>query len=220
MNLVFLGAPGAGKGTQAEKLTEDRGLAYISTGKILREAITGETPLGLEAKKFVEAGKLVPDEVVVGLVEEFLAAGNSDGFLLDGFPRNLPQAKALGISLERLGLKLDKIVYFSLDEDAAIERLSGRRTCSVCGKNWHVKFNPPPADAKCDEACDGEVIQREDDKPETIKKRLAVYKEQTAALVDYYAGLGILANVDASAGVDEVYKRLQSALGAESGIEK
>jgi len=217
MRLVFLGAPGAGKGTQAEKLTQDRKLAYISTGQILRDAIAAGSPLGLEARKFVDAGKLVPDEVVVGLVEEFLASKAGDGFLLDGFPRNLPQAEALEKSLANLGMRLDKVVYFDVDEDTVVERLSGRRTCSVCGKNWHVKFNPPPADGKCDEDCDGEVIQREDDKPETIRKRLAIYKEQTAALVDYYAGLGILVNVDASADVDEVYRRLLSALGAETG---
>jgi len=216
MNLVFLGAPGAGKGTQAEKLTDDHGMAYISTGQILREAISAETSLGLEAKKYVEAGKLVTDEIVVGLVEEFLKGNKADGFLLDGFPRNEAQAESLAKSLDSLSISLDKVIYFEVNEETVVERLSGRRTCNRCGKNWHIKFNPPHADGKCDvEGCGGEIIQREDDKAETIKKRLAVYREQTAALVEYYDRLGLLVNVDASADVDEVYARLLSALSVE-----
>jgi len=219
MNLVFLGAPGAGKGTQAERLTADRGMAYISTGQILRDAISAGAELGKEAQKYVESGSLVPDEVVVALVEEFLRQHVSDkGFLLDGFPRNIAQGEALAVSLDRVGRALDKVVYFDVDEETVIRRLSGRRTCAKCGKNWHLEFNPPPENGKCDVCGDeGEIIQREDDKPETIRERLSVYNEQTAALVEFYEVRGLLVRVDAGADVKEVYRRLLAALGAEGG---
>jgi len=219
MNLVFLGAPGAGKGTQAERLTVDRSLAYISTGQILREAASSGSELGSKAKGYMESGQLVPDDLVVALVEEFLAGRASDGgFLLDGFPRNIDQAEALDRSLNTLGLGLDKVVFFEVNDQVVIRRLSGRRTCAACGKNWHVEFNTPPADATCD-ACGGQIIQRKDDQAETIKNRLAVYEEKTAALVGYYEKKGLLARVDAGAGVDDVYQRLLNALDDNGGQE-
>jgi adenylate kinase len=212
MNLVFLGAPGAGKGTQAERLTAEKKLAYISTGQILREAIGAASPLGNQAKSYMDAGKLVPDDLVIALVEEFLTKNVANGgFLLDGFPRNLEQAGALDASLKKLGKSLDKVVYFDVNEEIVVRRLSGRRTCKGCGKNWHVEFSPPPANMKCD-LCGGQIVQRKDDQAETIRNRLVVYREQTAALAGYYEEKELLVRVDASAEVEEVFRRLLKAL--------
>jgi adenylate kinase len=190
VRLVLVGPPGAGKGTQAEFIAAHLAVPKISTGDILRANVADGTELGREAKKFMDAGRLVPDQVVIDMVRDRLAEPDAeDGFLLDGFPRTTPQAQELDKLLDYLGAGLDVVLELVVDEDEVIRRLSGRRTCRGCGKIWHLEFDPPSRPDVCDR-CQGELFQRDDDKPETVAERLRVYARDTAPLSDYYGALG------------------------------
>ncbi len=212
MNLVFLGPPGAGKGTQAKRLAREKGLVHISTGDILRDAVKRGTPLGLKAKEFMEKGQLVPDDLIIALIEEVMPP--EGGVIFDGFPRTVPQAQALDEMLERKSLRLSKVILFEVDEDTVVERLSGRRTCPSCGAVYHIKFNPPKEDEICDR-CKSPLVQREDDKEEVVRNRLRVYREQTAPLIDYYKRRDILVSLDASKDIESVYSDLLRVLNEE-----
>ncbi len=209
MNLVFLGPPGAGKGTQAKRLAREMGLKHISTGDILREAVKNQTPLGKKAKEFMDRGELVPDELIVALIEEVMPPGG--GVILDGFPRTIAQAEALDKMLSKKGMKVDKVLLFEVSDDVVVERLSGRRVCPSCGAVYHIKFNPPKEDQICDR-CGTKLIQREDDKEEVIRNRLDVYRKQTEPLIEYYKDKGILIKLDASKDIQEVYHELKKVL--------
>ena len=209
MKIIFLGAPGAGKGTQADKVSERLGIPTISTGAIIRSALKNGTKMGLEAKKFIESGALVPDEIVIGIVKERLTESDCDkGYILDGFPRSVPQA----IALEEMGVALDVVVSFEISDETIVERMSGRRVCAACGKTFHVKHFPSAKGDVCD-ACDGELIIRADDDPAVVRSRLEVYHSTTEPLKDYYAEKGILCTVEAVDGVEETTKRTFAALG-------
>lgn len=215
MNLILLGPPGAGKGTQAKMLTETFGTPQISTGDILRAAVKEGTPLGKQAQAFMDDGKLVPDEVVIGIVTERLQEPDcNQGFILDGFPRTVAQADALQENLRELGKELDRVIALQVDTEALVERLTGRRTCKSCGRGYHVKFDPPAVEGRCD-ACGGELYQRDDDREETIRKRLEVYERQTAPLIDYYRNAGLLIEVDGMQQIEEVRETLLAALRTE-----
>jgi adenylate kinase len=207
MRIVLVGPPGAGKGTQAEYIASYFGIPKISTGDIFRSNVSEGTPLGLEAKKFMDAGELVPDEVTIAMVRDRLAEDDaSDGFLLDGFPRTVPQAVDLGAMLAELETPLDVALELVVDEDEVVRRLSGRRTCRRCAHIWHVDFDPPTVRGVCD-SCGGELFQRDDDRPETVRRRLEVYAEQTAPIVDHYAEQGVLIGIDATGPVESVTER-------------
>ncbi|HXC61316.1 MAG TPA: adenylate kinase [Nitrospiria bacterium] len=213
--LVFLGPPGAGKGTQANKLSERYGLLQISTGDILREAVQHATPLGIQAQKYILSGALVPDEIVIGLIGERLKkiSGQSNaGYILDGFPRTVPQAEALDKMLRNERACLDKVLSFSLDETELISRLSGRRSCPSCHRIYHMEFNPPEKAGMCDR-CQVALVMREDDKPETVRERFKVYHRQTAPLLDYYRKKGLLIEVNAGGSMEEVMKRVLQTIG-------
>lgn len=197
MNLILLGAPGAGKGTQAEKICEKYNIPAVSTGNIIREALKNGTDMGLKAKSYIDAGALVPDEVVIGIIKERLAEDDcKNGFILDGFPRTIPQAEAL----DQMGINIDKVVDIEVPDEKIAARLSGRRVCLKCGATYHLEYKKPKADGICD-ACGEELVQRKDDKPETVIDRLNVYHEQTEPLKDYYAKTGKLVVVE---GQEEV----------------
>ncbi len=197
MNLIFLGAPGAGKGTQAEKVSEKLGIPTISTGNIIREALKNETEMGLKAKSFIESGKLVPDEVVIGIIKDRLAEDDcQNGFILDGFPRTIPQAEAL----DAMGIKIDKVIDIEVADEKIVQRMSGRRVCPDCGASYHTEYKKPQKDGICN-ACGAELVIRKDDKPEVVLDRLNVYHEQTEPLKDYYAAKGVLKEVE---GQEEV----------------
>ena len=207
-----MGPPGAGKGTQAQFISAHLGIPKISTGDIFRENVSQGTELGQEAKKFMDAGDLVPDEITIGMVKERLAEPDTaKGFLLDGFPRNVPQARTLDDFLGGSSAPLHVVLELVVDDDEVVRRLSGRRTCRNCGHIWHVDFDPPSTEGICD-ICAGELFQRDDDKPETVRHRLEVYYEQTAPLVGYYAEQGILVGIDAMGPVDDVTDRAIAAL--------
>ena len=191
MKIIFLGAPGAGKGTQAEIVAQKAGIPTISTGVILREAIKNKTPLGVSAQAYIEKGQLVPDEDVLGILTERLSQPDcANGFILDGFPRTINQAEAL----DKMNISIDKVVNIYVPDEKIVERLAGRRSCSACGATYHILYNPSKDGVNCS-ACGKELSQRSDDKPETIQKRLAVYHEQTAPLEEYYRKRGILCDV-------------------------
>ncbi len=212
MNVVFLGPPGAGKGTQAEAISRQRGMEHISTGDMLRGAVDAGTPLGVQAKKYIEKGLLVPDEIVVDIVAERISRnGSNKSYLLDGFPRNLNQAKALDKTLKNIKEKLDAVFYFAVSEETAISRLTGRWICPGCGANYHERYLPPKKSGVCDK-CGKSLQQRLDDKVETVRERLSVYRQQTADLISYYEKKGILAKIDANQGVEEVCEELARAL--------
>jgi adenylate kinase len=212
MRLVLVGPPGAGKGTQAEFISAHLSVPKISTGDIFRANVSQGTPLGKEAKKYMDAGDLVPDEITVGMVSDRLTDDDTaKGFLLDGFPRNVPQARTLNELLLAADSPLDVVLELVVDDDEVVRRLSGRRTCRSCGHIWHVDFDPPSVEGVCD-SCGGELFQRDDDKPETIRHRLEVYYEQTAPLVSYYAEERLLVGIDAMGPVDDVTERAISAL--------
>ncbi|HXV19468.1 MAG TPA: adenylate kinase [Desulfuromonadales bacterium] len=214
MKLILLGPPGAGKGTQAKMLTDRFGIPQISTGDILRSAVKEGTPMGVKAKAFMDAGGLVPDEVVVGIVRERLQMSDcAGGFILDGFPRTVAQADALKETLQQLGKNLDAVISLDVDVEALVERLTGRRTCKACGRGYHVKFDPPKVAGTCD-VCGGVLIQRADDQEETIRKRLEVYHQQTAPLVAYYRTDSLLTSVDGMREIDTVQQQILSALAA------
>jgi len=211
MKLILLGPPGAGKGTQAKLLTERFTIPQISTGDILRAAVREGTPLGVKAKEFMDRGGLVPDDVVVGIVRERLREADCDnGFILDGFPRTVPQADALQQSLKELGRDLDAVISLGVDTEALVERLTGRRTCRSCGRGYHVTFDPPPRAGFCE--CGGELYQRDDDQEATIRNRLQVYSEQTSPLIDYYSEIGLLYMVDGMSGIDTVQSEILNIL--------
>ena len=201
MNLIFLGAPGAGKGTQAKRVEGALGLPQISTGDMLRAAVRDETKLGLEANEYMKRGDLVPDEVVVGIVKDRLTEGDcASGFILDGFPRTVPQADALAAA----GVAIDHVIDFEVPQSELVGRLTGRRSCPACGAMFHVMFRAPEQDGICDD-CGGDLIQRADDNEETVSSRLAVYGEKTQPLIDYYRERGLLRNVNGTGGLDEVF---------------
>ena len=214
MRIVLLGAPGSGKGTQAKKLVADYGYPQVSTGDLLRDAVARGTEYGLKAKAAMDAGQLVSDDIVLGILKDRVAQPDAAaGFILDGFPRNLAQARMLEEVLAELGQPLDAAVLMDLDFDVLFKRLTGRRSCKNCGRIYNIYFLPVPADGRC-ESCGGEeFVHRADDKEETIGRRLEVYRNETAPLVDYYRELGKLQVVDADGSFAEVYSRLVAALG-------
>ncbi len=213
MRLVLLGAPGAGKGTQAKKLIDKYGMPQISTGDILRQNVAAGTPLGKEAKSFMDKGELVPDRVVLGLVEDRLKKDDcKKGYILDGFPRNTSQAEALDKILKSLGMPLTAALSVDVPKDDLMRRLTGRRTCKKCQQMYNVYFSPPKKNNACDK-CGGELFQRDDDKEETIKRRLDVYDAQTAPLINYYKKGGILKSVKGLGGIDEIFNKVCSELG-------
>ena len=212
MQAILLGPPGAGKGTQAKMLTERYGVPQVSTGDILRAAVAAGTPLGKEAKTYMDRGALVPDEVVIGIVRDRL--GEPDcrkGYLLDGFPRTVAQAEALTRMLKELGAPLSRVVSLEVGEEELVRRLSGRRTCQACGELFHVESHRPRVEGTCDK-CGGHLIQREDDKEETIRRRLQVYRKQTEPLIGYYQSQGLLKTVNGLGDTGEVFARVSRAL--------
>lgn len=212
MRLVLLGAPGAGKGTQAKKLIEKYGIPQISTGDILRKAVADGTPLGKEAKSYMDSGGLVPDSVVIGLVKERLAQDDCvNGYILDGFPRNTSQAETLDNVLKDMNASLDLALSVDVDKDDLMKRLTGRRTCRSCQQMFNIHFSSPRKEGVCDK-CGGELYQRDDDREETIKKRLDVYEAQTAPLIDYYSGKGILKSVKGVGSIDEIFGNICTVL--------
>ena len=213
MRIVLLGAPGSGKGTQAKMLMADRNIPQISTGDMLREAVAAGTRFGLRAKSVMESGNLVPDEVVLGIISERLSQPDTaDGFILDGFPRTMQQAVDLEELLDQIGTPLDTAVLMDVDFDILTKRLTGRRTCSLTGKLMNIHYSSPEELAECIES-GGELIQREDDNEETIGNRLAVYRESTEPLINYYCKRNKLTTISAEGSIDEVYERLIEALG-------
>jgi adenylate kinase len=211
--VVLLGPPGAGKGTQAKLLQEKFAACQISTGDILRQAVAEQTSLGKEAAQYIDRGALVPDDVIVGLVAERLKEKDCEkGFILDGFPRTIPQAESLDAMLREMRLSLNRALSVQVPRSVIIERLAGRRSCKNCGALAHVVFSPPKKEGVCDR-CGGELYQRQDDKEETVAHRLKVYEQQTAPLVDYYRRRGLLREIDGVGAIDEIRSRVTAALG-------
>jgi adenylate kinase len=216
MHLVILGPPGAGKGTQAERIGEELAIPKISTGDILRKAIGDRTALGTKAKTYMDRGDLVPDEVILGLIEERISYPDArEGFLLDGFPRTVAQADGLDRMLEARGVSLDKVISLEVSERKIIERLSQRRVCSACGYVYNLSAQPPSQAGVCDE-CGGRLVQRDDDRAEIVVERLRVYGERTDPLRGYYRERSLLVSIDGSGTVDEVYARITAELGEDS----
>ena len=212
MNIIIMGLPGAGKGTQAAKIIKKYSIPHISTGDMFRLAIKNETDLGRQAKAFMDQGELVPDEVTVGIVKERLSQSDAkDGFLLDGFPRTVEQAEALNNIMSELGTQIDQTIYVEVPEEELMNRLTGRRICETCGATYHLVFNPPKTEGICD-LDGGKLYQREDDNPETVQNRLEVNIKQTAPLLDFYKGLGVLATVDGSKDIEEVFENVDEIL--------
>ncbi|HIS04850.1 MAG TPA: adenylate kinase [Candidatus Fimenecus stercoravium] len=208
MNLILLGAPGAGKGTQAEKICEKLGIPAISTGNMLREAMANGTEMGLKAKSFIDAGKLVPDEVVIGIIRERLQADDcKNGFILDGFPRTIPQAEAL----DAMGVRIDRVIDIEVPDEKIAARLSGRRVCLKCGATYHTEYKKPKTEGVCD-VCGDKLVQRKDDMPETVLDRLKTYHEQTEPLKDYYAKKGNLRVVEGQEAVADTTALTMKAL--------
>jgi adenylate kinase len=216
MKVIFLGPPGAGKGTQAAVLRERHDIVHISTGDILRDNVKGGTALGKTAREYMDAGKLVPDDVIIAMMEERLAGPDCQkGFILDGFPRTVPQAEALDGLLSKLGIQLDGVILFEIDRDLVVERLTGRRVCGNCGEIYNVKFRNTKVSGICDR-CGGHLVQRDDDSEEVVLKRLAVYLEQTAPLIDHYEKKGQLVRVDAGQGGEQVVAAIEKAAGLQA----
>jgi len=214
MDMILLGLPGVGKGTQAKKLEASLEIPHIATGDIFRKAIKNETPLGKKAKSFIDAGELVPDEVTIGIVEQRLSEADcKNGFILDGFPRTIAQAEALDEILTEQNRELDLAIYLQAEIDILVKRLAGRRVCVDCGAVYHIENDPPEVDGVCDK-CGGEVIQRSDDQEETVKKRIEINKEKTAKLADYYQNKEILHEVQSTGGIDKVQQRLMKLIEA------
>jgi adenylate kinase len=217
MNIVLMGLPGAGKGTQAAHIIDELKIPHISTGDMFRQAVREETPLGLEAKTYLDQGKLVPDEVTIGIVRERLGKDDcANGFMLDGFPRTVPQAEALDELTKELNRPIDYVIYIDVDEEELLKRLTGRRICRECGATYHVVFAPPKVDGVCDR-CNGELYQRDDDKIETVKERLKINMEQIQKLLRYYESTGKLHRVDGKQPIEDVTKEIMSVIrGAKS----
>ena len=213
MKIVFMGPPGAGKGTQAEKIVENYQIPHISTGDMFRKAIKDQTELGMEAKRYMDQGALVPDHVTIGIVKDRLSESDcKSGFLLDGFPRTVDQAKALDEILTSLDSKIDYVINIDVDLDILKERLTGRRICRSCGATYHMIFNPPKNADVCDK-CGGELYQRNDDNAETVGNRLNVYVSQTKPLLDYYSLAGNLVNINGQQSIDLVFEEIREVLG-------
>ncbi|HEY3776041.1 MAG TPA: adenylate kinase [Solirubrobacteraceae bacterium] len=212
LNLILFGPPGAGKGTQAERLRQDFQLPYIATGDMLRENVKNETELGRKAKEYMDAGDLVPDELIVAMARDRLSQDDAqDGFLLDGFPRTLPQANDLGEVLDGLGRRITAVLLIDVPDEEVVRRLSGRRVCVKAGHNYHVEFDPPKHEGMCDQ--DGSrLVQRDDDKPEVIEHRLAVYHEKTRPLVDYYDSRGLLRRIDGTRPPSDVHDHIRAVI--------
>ncbi|MFN3384341.1 MAG: adenylate kinase [Archaeoglobaceae archaeon] len=212
MNLILLGAPGAGKGTQAKIIMGRYRIPQISTGDMLREAVAKGTELGKKAKEYMTQGKLVPDDVVIGIVRERLAQKDCEnGFILDGFPRTLPQAEALDKMLKEMGKKIDAVINVNVPEEEVVKRIVNRRTCKVCGAIYHLIYSPPKKEGVCDK-CGGELYQRDDDKEETVRERFRVYKKNTEPLIDYYKRKGILYDVDGTKDIEGVKREVLEIL--------
>jgi adenylate kinase len=216
VNIVLLGPPGAGKGTQAKVLSKEFRALHISTGDMLREAVKNRTPVGKAAKSYMVRGELVPDKIVIDIVAERISQEDGkDGFLLDGFPRNEKQAGELDEALSKAGKKLDMVLYFKTSPEISIKRLSGRRVCTACGANFHIKNMPPKNENSCDH-CGEKLVQREDDKAETVKRRLVIYEKETKSLISYYKEKGLLREVSGDLGVNELFKEIKKLFTAES----
>jgi len=214
MNLILLGPPGAGKGTQAKRLETARGLVQLSTGDMLRQAVASGSALGQQAKKVMEAGQLMPDEIIIAMIAERIAAPDArKGFVLDGFPRTEAQAEALDKMLASRGSRLDAVIELAVDEAALIERISGRYTCAKCGAGYHDKFQTPKVPGVCDRCGSTEFVRRKDDNAETLKARLEAYRAQTAPIVPYYRRKGVLKEVDGMATPDQVTRQIETILG-------
>lgn len=214
MRLIMLGAPGAGKGTQAARLAEAYGIPHISTGDIFRANIKGGTELGKKAKSYMDKGQLVPDELVCDLVADRIKQDDCrDGFILDGFPRTVPQAEALEAALKDMNLTLDAAVDVDVPDENIIRRMGGRRACLKCGATYHIVYNKPQSEDICDK-CGSRLVLRDDDKPETVKTRLSVYHEQTQPLIDFYGKAGVLKSVDGTQNMDTVFEAIRSCLEA------
>lgn len=212
LRLVLLGPPGAGKGTQASAIVKKYNIPHISTGDIFRANIKMGTELGKKAKEYMDKGLLVPDNLVVSIVKERLTEDDcKEGFLLDGFPRTVKQGEALDIELEQMGLKLDKVVNIDVEREILIERAIGRRICKNCGATYHIEFNPPKEEGVCD-LCEGKLFQRDDDKKETVERRIEVYQKQTKPLIDYYTKKRLILNVDGSKPIDMLFEEIIKAL--------
>jgi adenylate kinase len=212
LNLVLLGPPGSGKGTQGERLQEDFRLPYWATGDILRAAVTDGTEIGKKAKEYMDAGDLVPDEVIIGVIADRLGSEEAgDGFILDGFPRTVPQAEALDAKVKELGRELTAAILIDVPEEEVIRRLSGRRTCKENGHVFHVDFDPPKKEGVCD-VCGGELVVRDDDRPEVVKHRLEQYSEKTEPLIDHYEKQGVLHRVDGAKDPAEVEEQIHALL--------
>ena len=211
MNIVLFGPPGSGKGTQAQKLAEKYEIPHVSTGDILRENVKRQTALGLEAKKYMNQGELVPDEVLIGIIKDRLSQPDCDpGCILDGYPRTIPQAEALATILKELGKTLDVVINIEVPDEDVLKRISGRRMCA-CGASYHITFNPPKKEGMCD-ICGRSLYQREDDKETAVMNRLEVYKKQSEPLIEYYKQQGVLVTVDGTASIDEVFDQISTAL--------
>ena len=212
LNIILLGPPGCGKGTQAKMLTEKYHIPQISTGDILREAVKNKTPLGLEAKTYMDSGKLVPDDVVIGIIQDRLKQPDCEkGFILDGFPRTVVQAEALDDTLKTMEKKIEHAISISVDEEELLRRLTGRRTCRSCGAMFHILFNPPKKEGICDK-CSGELYQRDDDKEETIRNRLNVYNQQTAPLIDYYQKKELLRTIEGVGKIEDIFRKIEEVI--------
>jgi adenylate kinase len=215
MNLILLGGPGAGKGTQAKLLIDKYQIPQISTGDILRAAVKEGTEMGKKAKEYMDAGKLVPDEVVIGIIEDRLKQPDAQkGFILDGFPRTVPQAEALDATLKKMGSKIDHVLSIEVDEEELVTRLTGRRTCKnqACGQMYHIKFTPPKKEGICDK-CGSELYQRDDDNETTVRSRLATYNQATKPLIDYYSKQGILKTIKGVGSINDIFNQICSILG-------
>ena len=214
MKIIMLGAPGAGKGTQAKRIAEKYGIPHISTGDIFRANIKEGTELGMKAKEFMDQGLLVPDEVTIGMLLDRIKKEDCvNGYVLDGFPRTIPQAESLTKALEEMGQKIDYAVDVDVPDENIVSRMSGRRACITCGATYHVQFAPPKAEGICDK-CGAELVLRDDDKPETVQKRLSVYHDQTQPLIEYYEKAGVLKQVDGTQDMEAVFQDIVKILGA------
>lgn len=212
MNLILLGGPGAGKGTQAKKLIEKYGIPQISTGDILRAAVKEGTELGRKAKSYMDQGKLVPDELIIDIIEERLKQPDCQkGYMLDGFPRTVVQADALDNLLKRVESKIDHVISIDVDKEELVKRLTGRRTCRQCGAMYHIMFNPPKKEDVCDN-CDGELYQRDDDNERTVRSRLDVYEKQTHPLIQYYKQKGLLRPIDGVGSIETIFNKITEIL--------